>query len=111
MDDLMENEHPFDVLIERIADAVVRKMDEERKIDTVAQAVLAYLRRSALVGQPPALAGATGGAEVCAAAFTAPTATPLAEEVSPVEPTAEAGGEEPTHQPTNPPTPPPEEVG
>ena len=43
---------PVDALIDRIAEAVVRRIDERDQIDAIAQAVLARLDESAAAGEP-----------------------------------------------------------
>jgi len=65
------DEHPFDVLIERIADTVVRKIQEQQQIDAVARAVIAYMNRQ---GQSTASDSAADGAagETCVSVFAAP---------------------------------------
>ncbi len=51
---------PVDALIDRIADAVVTKMDERRKIDAIAYAVLERLQA------PPSRVDAPTESAVCA---------------------------------------------
>jgi hypothetical protein len=46
----MSEEDLLDRLIDRIAEAVVRKIDERRKIDLIAEAVLARLEGQGLAG-------------------------------------------------------------
>lgn len=49
----MPETDPLDQIVERIADAVLRKMDEREKIDLVAQAVLERLNQRDLNGPTP----------------------------------------------------------
>jgi hypothetical protein len=54
----------WDELVEKIAEAVVRKLDERRKIDLIAEAVIEKLReREALKGQKAFMGGADDGGE------------------------------------------------
>jgi len=63
------DEHPFDILIERIADTVVRKIQEQQQIDAVARAVIAYLsRQGQFATTGPSPVGTTEG-ETCADLF------------------------------------------
>jgi hypothetical protein len=79
------DEHPFDILIERIADTVVRKIQEQQQIDAVARAVIAYLsRQGQFATTGPSPVGTTEG-ETCADLFADTTeadapVTPLATE-------------------------------
>jgi len=49
---LQQQTDPVDALIDRIAEAVVRRIDERDQIDAIAQAVLARLDESAAAGEP-----------------------------------------------------------
>ncbi len=54
----------WDELVERIAEAIVRKLDERRKIELIAEAVIEKLRgQEALRGQEITIGGADGGGE------------------------------------------------
>ncbi|MCS3919057.1 hypothetical protein Q2T83_05150 [Fervidibacter sacchari] len=54
----------WDELVEKIAEAVVRKLDERRKIDLIAEAVIEKLReREALKGQETPMGGADDDGE------------------------------------------------
>jgi len=54
----------WDELVEKIAEAVVRKLDERRKIDLIAEAVIEKLReQDALKGQKNSMGGADDGGE------------------------------------------------
>ena len=49
---MQQQTDPVDALIDRIAEAVVRRIDERDQIDAIAQAVLARLDESAAAGEP-----------------------------------------------------------
>jgi len=54
----------WDELVEKIAEAVVRKLDERRKIELIAEAVIEKLKgQQALRGQEPTEGGAEDGRE------------------------------------------------
>jgi hypothetical protein len=54
----------WDELVEKIAEAVVRKLDERRKIDLIAEAVIEKLReQEALKPQRATIGGADDGGE------------------------------------------------
>lgn len=54
----------WDELVERIAEAIVRKLDERRKIELIAEAVIEKLKeQEALRGQEITIGGAEDGGE------------------------------------------------
>jgi hypothetical protein len=54
---------PIDLLIDRVAEAVVNKLEERRKIDLIAEAVLQRIRlRAPYVESPPGVVAQPAGA-------------------------------------------------
>lgn len=55
----------WDEIVEKIAEAVIRKLDERRKIELIAEAVIEKLReqQEALSGQETTSGGAENGGE------------------------------------------------